>query len=254
MKIIIRILSLSIAVMAMFIHQANAQGVVTRPPKQANKQATKTTKANKGNIKSKTQAQTNKPSNGIVAGHEWVDLGLPSGVKWATCNLGAYSPEQLGNYFAWGETSTKNDYSERLSRTYDKSEYNLSLLGFIDSDGQLKTTYDAARSIWGASWRMPTNEEFEELYHFCKRKWTSVNGRNGILFTGPNMNSIFFPASGFKSGSSSTIGVGERGDYWSSSLGSKNEHLARGLHFHPSGATSCANYRHFGFPIRPVTD
>ena len=90
---------------------------------------------------------------GTLNGHDWVDLALPSGLKWATCNVGASSPEDYGNYYAWGETSTKSDYSSSTSTTYGKDM----------SDIGGKDMYDVASKQWDSSWRLPTKTEFEEL-------------------------------------------------------------------------------------------
>lgn len=94
-----------------------------------------------------------KKRNGQHYGHEWVDLGLPSGVKWATCNVGASYPEEYGNYYAWGETSTNSEYVEGNCSTYSKS------MGDISGDAQ----YDVVRKYWGGSWRMPRKTELQEL-------------------------------------------------------------------------------------------
>lgn len=115
-----------------------------------------------------------------------VDLGLPSGIKWASCNLGATSQGQYGGYYAWGETSTKSSYT---SSTY-KSTYSGS---YICGSG-----YDAATKTWGGDWRMPTSEEFEELLANCTKTWTTVSGKRGYRLTGPNGKSIFLPCAGHK--------------------------------------------------------
>lgn len=128
-------------------------------------------------------------TSGYINGHEWVDLGLPSGVKWATCNVGASSPSDYGNYYAWGETTTKSEYTKENSKTYGKS------MGDISGDPE----YDAARANWGGSWRMPTEAEFKELVENCN--WAKIEyggrGYGGLKATSKtNGNSIFFPATG----------------------------------------------------------
>ena len=173
-------------------------------------------------------------------GHEWVDLGLPSGTKWATCNVGATNPEDYGNYYAWGETTPKEVYN---SSTYTYS----------DNPTTLPASADAATVNWGSSWRMPTVTEMQELINNCTNVWTSINGINGRLFTGPNGNSIFLPAAGFHYDSDSN-GVGSRGDYFSSSYDIGGPNGARYLYIY-SG--SCyMNYNDdrsaFGQSIRPV--
>ena len=120
-------------------------------------------------------------STGTENGHEWVDLGLPSGLKWATCNVGAKTPEQSGNYYAWGETKPKDEYNNGL--TYDKQ------MDDISGNAQ----YDAATANWGGDWRMPTKEEMEELVNNCICEMIRQNGARGYKLTGPNGNSIFLP-------------------------------------------------------------
>ncbi|MCD8297719.1 MAG: hypothetical protein LUC88_09125 [Prevotella sp.] len=143
------------------------------------------------------------PTRGEINGHEYVDLGLS--VKWATCNVGVSSPSDYGDYFAWGETSTKSEYTENNSVTYKKS------MGDIAGDSQ----YDAARTNWGGSWRMPTYDEINELLKDCKWNWMTQNGINGYKVTGPNGNSIFLPAAGGYEESSLEY-QGKYGHYWSS--------------------------------------
>ena len=141
-----------------------------------------------------------------------VDLGLS--VYWASCNVGATSPEEYGDYYAWGETTTKSSYSSDNSVTYDLSTSVLESRGIIGADGNLTSEYDAATANWGSDWRMPTLDEMKELINQCTWEWTSVNGVNGRLVTGPNGNSIFLPAAGSRSGTSLS-GAGSVGDYWS---------------------------------------
>lgn len=140
-----------------------------------------------------------------------VDLGLS--VKWAGCNVGADVPEEYGDYFAWGETETKSSYTESNSVTYGLSTSELESRGIIGADGQLAPAYDAATVNWGDDWRMPTLDEMKELIDRCTWEWTSVNGVNGRLVTGPNGNSIFLPAAGYRS--STSLGfAGSFGYYW----------------------------------------
>lgn len=113
-----------------------------------------------------------KPMSGQINGFEWVDLGLQSGLKWATCNVGASSPAGYGDYFAWGETSIKSSYDESNSLTRGKTGAELESEGIIDSRGdtrgRLNRNYDAACANWGGSWRMPAKEEFDELLRECE--------------------------------------------------------------------------------------
>ena len=139
--------------------------------------------------------------NGNIGGHDYVDLGLS--VKWATCNVGASSPSDYGDYFAWGKTSAKSEYTEKSNETYGKD------LGDIAGN----PAYDAVSANWGGSWRLPTKAEFEELKDNCT--WTTKKGHNGYWVQGPNGNSIFLPAAGWWS-RTTLYYVGEKGAYWSS--------------------------------------
>ena len=114
------------------------------------------------------------PTWGYKNNHAWIDLGLPSGTKWATCNVGASQPHGYGNYYAWGETATKTNYSESNSKTYGKNI----------SDISGNSDYDAARANWGGSWRMPTEREMEELVNKCTWTWTTLSGVKGYKVTG----------------------------------------------------------------------
>lgn len=133
-----------------------------------------------------------------------IDLGLPSGTIWADRNIGANSPEGYGNYYAWGETSPKSDYSwatyfdaldnnGNAFKTYFLYDKNFNK-GEITIVG---TNRDAAKKNWSDSWRMPTGPQIKELFDKCIWKWTRQKGINGYLLTGPNGNSIFLPAAGF---------------------------------------------------------
>ena len=138
-------------------------------------------------------------------GHEYVDLGLPSGTKWATCNIGATIPEEYGDYFAWGETSPKTEYSIDNYKYWKYEEeyeyepstyllkYNIDCKGVKDNKKVLETTDDAAYVNWGKGWRMPTKKEFDELYKYCTCMEATSNGVKGQLIVGPNNNYIFLP-------------------------------------------------------------
>ena len=150
--------------------------------------------------------------------HDYVDLGLPSGTLWATCNVGAYSPEDYGDYFAWGETKPKTTYSwntykwcngsrETLTKYCTSSSY-----GIVDNKVLLEPEDDAAYVNWGPSWCMPTYMQIQELNNNCYSQLTTLNGVNGWLFTGPNGNSLFLPATGYRLDSSLNY-VGKRCDY-----------------------------------------
>lgn len=160
---------------------------------------------------------------------KWVDLGLPSGLLWAECNLGASKPEEYGNYYAWGETRPKEVYNWSTYRhcTVD-SEGHLQTLtkynkeekyGTIDRLTTLQPVDDAATSMLGNGARIPTKEDWKELIENTTNKWTTENGIHGLKFTAPNGNSLFLPAAGSRSGSLNL--AGSRGGYWSSSLGTE---------------------------------
>ncbi len=175
-------------------------------------------------------------------GHEYVDLGLPSGLKWATCNVGANSPSEYGDYFAWGETSPKSEYTKNNSVTYGK-EY-----GDIIESPQ----YDVAKANWGGSWRMPTKDEIQELIDNCDWTWTSLNGTKGYLVKGPTGNKIFMPAVGLLNGTSFDY-KGDDGFYWGSTPGS-DDRYACSFYYSSSYRRVFNNHRCFGLPVRPVSE
>ncbi len=192
-------------------------------------------------------------------GHECVDLGLPSGLLWATCNVGATSPEDYGNYYAWGETTTKSDYSSSNSATYGLSISELQSQGYIDGAGNLNPQYDAATANWGGAWRMPTKAELNELINNCTWTWTTQNGVNGYNVEGPNGNSIFLPAAGLRRKSSLDF-TGSHVNYWSSTpLDCYYDDLAYSLNF-ASDYQGMINYgminyyRYYGPSVRPVVE
>ena len=176
-----------------------------------------------------------------INGHEYVDLGLS--VKWATCNVGANNPEDYGDYFAWGETTTKSSYTDNNSKTYGKN--------FSDIGG--KSQYDAARSNWGGTWRLPTKAELQELKNKCTWEWTTQNGVKGYKVTGPNGNSIFLPAAGNRDGSSLDY-AGEYGYYWSSTPTEGNSDIAYYLYFYSSDRSVGWYRRYDGLSVRPVAE
>ncbi|MDO4956878.1 MAG: hypothetical protein Q4E60_07675 [Bacteroidales bacterium] len=193
-----------------------------------------------------------KPTSGNINGHDWVDLGLS--VKWATCNVGASKPEDYGGYYAWGETSTKSEYT--WGNCFDCFDDSGDSRSVYKIGGKTKlepnSGHDTARQNWGGSWRMPTIKELGELNSKCTWKWTTKGGHNGYVVTGPNGNMIFLPAAGFRYDTSSYY-VGEYGEYWSSTLSSSNSSGAQRLNFESTHDTG-DSYRSFGFSVRPVTD
>lgn len=207
-------------------------------------------------------------SPNTLNGHEFVDLGLPSGLLWATCNVGANTPEEYGDCFAWGETTTKETYNwstyrycngsgSTLTKYCNNAEYGNN--GFTDELTILEASDDAATANWGASWRMPTKAEMEELNTNCTVTWTTQNGVNGRLFTGPNGNSIFLPAAGVYSfdGYQEHEAAGLGGFYWLSSLCTDGDgpHCAWYLVFYSDccwvSSMSDIN-RNNGLSVRPV--
>ena len=192
-----------------------------------------------------------KPTKGYDNGHEWVDLGLPSGTKWATCNVGASSPSDYGNYYAWGETSTKSEYSWKnytfrtSGDSYENvcfSKYNTdSKHGTVDNKTQLDLDDDAARANWGGKWRIPTKAQWEELNAKCTWSWTG----NGHKVTGPNGQNIYLPATSTK-----TIGY-----YWSSSLDTILPGDAWGVLITSKGGPGKSIiHKRDGLTVRPVTE
>ena len=189
--------------------------------------------------------------------HEYVDLGLS--VKWATCNIGANSPEEYGDYFAWGEIAPKEEYNWSTYKWCNGSETTLTKYctdgsyGTVDNKTQLELSDDAAYANWGNGWRMPTRAEFTELYEQCTWTWTTENGINGYKVTSKSTgNSIFLPVTGLRY-ESSLSGVGDYGYYRSSSMGSSRSLGTWIIHIN---ASEMGMYndgtRHTGMSVRPV--
>ena len=181
-------------------------------------------------------------STGTYNDHEWVDLGLPSGLKWATCNVGASTPGDYGNYYAWGETSTKSNYYGNCA-SIGKS------WGDIGGD----SSRDAAKANWGGSWRMPKKAEFKELKDNCTWTWATQNGNNGYKVTGPNGNSIFLPAAGYRHGGT-LYDNGELGEYCSSTPYESDTNSAYALGFDEGCRDVYWGYRNCGRSVRPVLE
>ena len=192
-------------------------------------------------------------THGTINGHEYVDLGLPSGLKWATCNVGATKPEGYGNYYAWGETATKSKYTEDNSLTYGHSISSLQSQGIIDGNSNLTPQHDAATANWGGSWRMPTYDEQEELLNNCTWEWTTQNSISGCKVTGPNGNSIFLPAAGGRDGTS-LFNDGNNGYYWSSTPNDDYVNGAYILSFSVGYEDVNIIVRIGGLTVRPITE
>ena len=187
-------------------------------------------------------------ASGAKNNHGYVDLGLPSGLLWATCNVGASKPEEYGDYYAWGEVNTKSGYITGNCKTEGKSL----------SDISGNPAYDVARAKWGGKWRMPTDDEFKELIDNCKWERTTINGKNGYKVTSKkNGNTIFLPAAGYRYGTSLDY-AGYEGYYWSStptwSLTPDDAYNAYGLWFDGHHYNRRTNYRYLGRSVRPVSE
>ena len=185
---------------------------------------------------------------------DYVDLGLS--VLWAICNVGATTPEQYGDYFAWGETEPKEVYDWSTYKWCNGSystltKYNNSTNGTMDNKTTLDLSDDAARANLGGRWRMPTKAEQDELREQCTWTWTTQNGVNGYTITGPNGNSIFLPAAGYRDGSS-LYEAGSRGYYWSNSLYTGGPNFAYDLYFYSDNMGWGSYGRCVGFSVRPV--
>ena len=197
----------------------------------------------------------------LYNGHEFVDLGLPSGIKWATCNVGANSPEEYGDYFAWGETLSKNYYYWSSYKYCDGTETTMTKYcantsyGTIDNKTELELQDDAARVNWGGCWRIPSESEFSELISNCSWESVAEDGINGYKFTSKvNGNYIFLPAAGYTT-RDGLEKIGDIGYYWLSSLSETGGNSAMALAIH-SGVTISwgGGSRCNGLTVRPVCD
>ena len=185
-----------------------------------------------------------------INGHAYVDMGLPSGLKWATCNVGATKPEEYGDYFAWGEREPKSNYNWG---TYFDSDTGTSFTKYTTyKKTVLDAEDDAASANWGGSWRMPTNSEWTELLNNCTSVWTALNGVNGRLFTSKiNGATLFIPAAGNKKDTNFTS-FGNNGFYWSSSL--SDNASAFNMTFTKSFVNCNLDTRSYGESVRPISE
>lgn len=199
-------------------------------------------------------------------GHKYVDLGLPSGRLWAKCNIGAANETDYGLYFAWGSTKgyegnaghnfangQQTPYFIKENEEEGYGEYARYVDGEILSLGD-----DTARNVMGGNWRMPTKEDFVELYNYCNTNgsviWTTINGINGRKFTSPNGNYVFLPAAGFCYGTSCND-VGMFGNYWSSTCyanGGPGDSAYLVSFYSADVSPGNNNDRYFGFSVRAV--
>ncbi|MBR5843183.1 MAG: hypothetical protein IKY75_01195 [Bacteroidaceae bacterium] len=186
--------------------------------------------------------------------YQFVDLGLT--VKWASCNVGADTPEEYGDFFSWGDIETKPSYTGDSCRTYERAVYRGGKyspykkgIDEICTDAE----YDAARANWGGAWHMPTKAHMDELVSRCSWEWVELGEVKGYKVTGPSGNSIFLPAAGWLYGSSHT-NVGVVGAYWCSTPIMAGNKEAYRLLF-ANGEILVQGYnRYCGFTVRPVCE
>ena len=202
----------------------------------------------------------NIDNSGSLNGHQYVDLGLPSGTLWATCNVGASKPEEYGDYFAWGETTgyksgkttfkwTTYKYCNGTARTLTKYCSNSSL-GIVDNKTSLDSEDDAATVNWGSGWRMPTNNQLKELYNssYTTTEWTTINNVYGRKVTSKkNGNYLFLPAGGNAPNTGNRVGT--HGYLWSCSC---TNYYASGISFDIDNFSYYVAYRYEASNVRPV--
>ena len=209
-----------------------------------------------GNCSFITAKKGEKPNPTVTP--EYVDLGLPSGVKWATFNVGATKPEEYGDYFAWGETEPKELYDWSTYKWCDGSyntltKYNTdSEYGAVDNKKILESSDDAAYVNWGGNWRMPSVDEWNELLSHCSLKWEERNGVSGVaLVSVQNGNSLFLPAAGVYHYDNGLVNLNVEGWYRTNSLDESRGTISLGFSY--TGSLDWyANDRCFGQPVRPV--
>ena len=204
-----------------------------------------------GGEKEPTPTDEKKLSHGICNGHEYIDLGLS--VKWATCNIGANSPEESGDYFAWGEINTKDAYIENNYKWKETvkgwmgiKQHRMKDLGCIAGN----PSYDAANANWGGTWRVPTYTEFKELIQKCTWTITARGSINGFLVTGPNGNRIFLPAAGYHA--EILREINRYTYYWCADSIFEHAYCLGSYNFYKGSLDWL--HRYLGLPIRPVTE
>ena len=191
----------------------------------------------------------------------WVNLGLPSGLLWYSVNIGATSPEEYGNYYAWGETQTRSDYSwstytyatvDTNGNLQTLTKYNTSsTYGTVDSKTTLESSDDVATQVLGNGARIPTKAEWQELLDNTTAEWTTVNGVYGGKYTATNGSSLFLPAASYRYGSELSY-AGSYGLYWSASLDEDYPSGAWFMGFDSDYQYVNGSYRGFGFSVRAV--
>ena len=191
--------------------------------------------------------------------HEWVDLGLPSGTLWETCNVGANAPEEAGDYFAWGETEPKEVYTFETYKWCNGSMHTITKYcthsgygsnGFTDGKTELDPGDDAAYVNWGSSWRMPSKSQQDELRDNCTWTWTNQNGVEGRLVTGPNGNTMFLPTAGYRE--SNNLTDNGTGLFWSRTIEARTPSEALILRFNCEIWHWTIENRCYGLNVRAV--
>ena len=233
---------------------AIAQGHVIKPPTRQPQQKTETKKTESNPQKSSktSSSKSSKTSSAPLCpdgNHpHMIDLGLPSGTKWACCNVGADAPEAYGGYYAWGETETKGTYDWKTYIHCDGSAETCHDLG-SDIAG---TKYDVAHVKWGGSWVIPSKEQQDELRNNCTYKWTTINGVKGGKFTSKkNGKSIFLPAGGDRDNNDFCT-ASMFGYYWSSSQYPSDTYHSNSLYFYSASTDWGYHYRYSGLSVRSV--
>lgn len=220
-----------------------------------------------GNSVNKSESSSdNSPkggANNVANGHEYVDLGLPSGTLWATCNvgIGVEKPEDYGDHYAWGETKRKDIYNWE---TYNYANGDLSMLtkyciqsdygynGFVDNLTSLQASDDFATANWGSGWQTPSKEQWDELMNNTTNQWTTQNGVAGRLFTSmKNGQTLFLPAVGY-SMDENLYYLGVESYYWSSSLCTKDSRCAWSIAFSSEYCGVDYYGRQYGRSVRAV--
>lgn len=210
-----------------------------------------------------------EPGDGRLTenGYEYVDLGLPSGTMWATCNVGATKPEEAGDYFSWGEVTPKENYTSLTylwgtsnqtdGEDYEQltviTKYNTNpALGLPDNRTVLEPEDDAATVNMGGAWRMPTAEDLDELLSQCYYQITKVNGVRGLKFIGSNGNTLFLPCVGLRYGEIMMFNdvAMKWGFYWTSTLGTDPQ---MGCYLYTDGENKNGeSFRFYGQSVRGV--
>lgn len=190
--------------------------------------------------------------SGKVGEHDYVDLGLPSGTLWATCNVGADSPEGYGDYYAWGEVYPKIHYIWDTYKFYNGEQITKYYRG--DSLLELEPEDDVAAKLWRFGWEIPTKTQWEELDQNTTKNRTTLNGVDGMLFTALNGNTLFLPAAGIASSGTINEAVEQSfwGEYWSSSLVSDYGRSLAWAYVFSGDFYVRENLRYLGFSLRPV--